>query len=49
MNKININYGVKAKNKNKNALFVHSWLTKNKVENKPLEERMQIRNCLTKP
>ena len=25
------------------ALFVHSWLTKNKVENKPLEERRQIR------
>ena len=25
------------------ALFVHSWLTKNKVENKPLEERRRIR------
>ena len=25
------------------ALFVHSWLTKNKVENKPLEQRRQIR------
>ena len=25
------------------ALFVHSWLTKNKVENKSLEERRQIR------
>ena len=25
------------------ALFVHSWLTKNKVENKPLEERRQMR------
>ena len=25
------------------ALFVHSWLTKNKVENKPLEERRQTR------
>ena len=25
------------------ALFVHSWLTKNKVENKSLEERMRIR------
>ena len=25
------------------ALFVHSWLTKNKVENKPLEEKRRIR------
>ena len=25
------------------ALFVHSWLTKNKVKNKPLEERRRIR------
>ncbi len=25
------------------ALFVHSWLTKNKVENKPLAERRRIR------
>ena len=25
------------------ALFVHSWLTKNKVECKPLEERRRIR------
>lgn len=25
------------------ALFVHSWLTKNKVEQKPLEERRRIR------
>ena len=25
------------------ALFVHSWLTKNKVESKPLEERRRIR------
>jgi hypothetical protein len=40
---------LRPKTRTKNALFVHSWLTKNKVENKPLEERMQIRNCLTKP
>ena len=26
------------------ALFVHSWLTKNKVQNKSLEERKKIRN-----